>query len=119
MATTTDDRTAKNSVASDTDCSKALRESGEHICGVPTNVAVCPECGSDLYVETTSWDATTGVPTKDGVCVSCCAEDEAIMAWEDNDADTRPWQEVMHRHWQSEWQEIADRVAAWCGARID
>lgn len=115
----TDERTPDTSVSIDADCSKALREPGEHICSVPRKVAVCPECGSDLYVESTSWDQMTGMPTKDGVAVSCVAEDESIMAWEQNDVDSRPWHEVMHRHWQSDWQSVVDAVAAWCGARVD
>lgn len=99
------------------DCSGvlALWHHGEHYCEIPPAIAKCPECGSDLMAEAESWD-DTGAPYKDGLSISCLAEQDAICAWEDDDEDKRSWNEVMHRNWQSDWQPIVDCVANWCGA---
>jgi hypothetical protein len=68
-------------------------------CPVPKTVAVCPECGGNLHVESGEWVEETGVPTSGGLHVDCEHEETE-----------------RHRYWQSDWQSIIDAVEKWCGA---
>jgi len=68
--------------------------------GVPTHVAICPECGSALYARASAWREEDGVPLASAIEFDCIV-----------DAD-----EVQHRYWQSDWQPVRDAIAKWCGA---
>jgi hypothetical protein len=68
-------------------------------CPVPKTVAVCPECGGALHVESIEWIEETGIPTSGGLSVDC-----------ENEENER------HRYWQSDWQSIINAVEKWCGA---
>jgi hypothetical protein len=59
---------------------------------IPSDVAVCPECGGKLYL-TDDYDRTSPEPLP----LDCEDED-----WEDDDG--------VHRGWQSEWQPVIDKV---------
>ena len=63
---------------------------------VPESVAVCPECGADLWVEAMEWSVDDDRPIAGSLMVGC------------RDASS----EVNHRYWQSDWQPIRDKVAA-------
>lgn len=114
-----DDQAATGRASATTDCSDALRAGGPGICGVPPEIATCPECGGGLYAEAEEWDAESGTPTKLGLRVSCIADDENCMKWSESTTDNRPFREVSHKCWQSDWQPVIDVVAVWCGARLD
>lgn len=43
---------------------------------IPSDVAVCPYCGGQLYFDVDEWDAQTGVPTETGVHVSCVNDED-------------------------------------------
>ena len=66
---------------------------------VPAGVAICPECGGKLAVESSEWEDGTGKPSQGGLVVDC-------------DADPR----MEHRYFQSDWQLIMDKIEKWCGA---
>lgn len=82
-------------------------------CDLPKEIAVCPECGSELYIECYEWNSQTGFPTRAGFQVHCKQEDKEVDDWMNNDNDHRTSREVMHRHWQSDWQPVIDRVWNW------
>jgi hypothetical protein len=42
---------------------------------VPRDVAICPHCGGDLYLEVIEWFIDSGEPTEGGCYVSCVDED--------------------------------------------
>lgn len=83
------------------------------ICEVPQDVAVCPECGGKLTVDCNEWNAGTGFPIESGFSLSCEAEEELLDDWVGDDTDLRHINEVGHRHWQSDWQPVRDRVWEW------
>ena len=66
---------------------------------VPVQVAICPECGAQLFAECTAWGTENGEPDKGAVMVDCV---------DDPDCE--------HRHWQCDWQPVVDAVEKWCGA---
>jgi len=66
---------------------------------VPHKVAVCPECGAQLFAESTEWASESGEPSKGGLVIDCV-----------DDANFE------HRYWQSDWQSVVDAIAKWCGA---
>jgi len=70
---------------------------------VPKEIAVCPECGSQLTARSHSWDAETGVP---------CAVDIEIECTADELDDPSTW----HKFHQCDWQPVRDAVAQWAGA---
>ena len=74
---------------------KALWHGG--VVEIPRSVVVCPECGGSLEAECIGWDPDTGQP--DEIAIACCGDDDRL-----------------HRWWQSDWQEVRDRIAAWAGA---
>ena len=82
-------------------------------CDLSKEVAVCPECGSELEIDCYEWDLVTGFPTRSGFNLDCKQEEEDLDDWIHNDDDTRDKREVMHRHWQSDWQPVIDKVWAW------
>lgn len=65
---------------------------------MPKTVAVCPECGGNLHVESGEWIEETGVPTIGALYIDC-----------ENEESER------HRYWQSDWQSIFNAVEKWCG----
>jgi hypothetical protein len=79
---------------------------------VPGDVETCPECGAALNVSFGSYDPETGAPDEDDLSVNCDAEPED---WEDDDAYET--YDRVHRHYQSDWQPVIDRVRAWALAR--
>lgn len=82
-------------------------------CDLPKCVAVCPECGSELYIDCYEWDSATGFPTSSGFHVHCKQEDIDIDEWTHDEDDNRTSREVMHRHWQSDWQSVINTVWDW------
>jgi len=66
---------------------------------VPPEVAVCPECGAQLFAESTAWGTEHGEPDQGAVMVDCV---------EDPNCE--------HRHWQCDWQPVVDAIEKWCGA---
>ena len=68
-------------------------------CPVPNDIAVCPECGGRLHVESGEWIEETGAPTMGGLYVDCENEES-----------------VQHQYRQSDWQSIVNAVEKWCGA---
>jgi hypothetical protein len=84
---------------------------------LPTTVAVCPECGSQLCFDICEWVEETGQPTIAGVYVDCMVEDLLMQEWEENDAKgINDLRDIEHRHWQSEWQPVIDKVCKHLGA---
>jgi len=76
---------------------------------IPERVAVCPECGSKLYVEINEWESETGIPTYAGIYIYCQKEesqfiDDLIMFGKNYSS---------HCHWQSYWQNTIDKVRKW------
>jgi len=66
---------------------------------VPSDVAVCPECGGGLW-----WQFTTEDWLRD-MHLDCEDDD-----WEDEDSG--------HRNWQSDWQPVIEKVRRWVAVRI-
>lgn len=73
---------------------------------VPSEIAVCPECGGGLW-----WQFTTTDWLRD-LHLDCETEDEdeeaagALGLASDN----------QHRNWQSDWQPVIDKVRRWVGS---
>jgi hypothetical protein len=82
-------------------------------CDLPKEVDICPECGSELEIDCYEWDSVTGFPTRSGFNLDCKQEEKDLDDWTHNDDDTRSSREVMHRHWQSDWQPVIDKVWGW------
>ena len=74
--------------------------------GLPPEIAICPECGANLYVYSHEWVDETGQPIATGLQVDCMLE---------YDTDN----EYMHRFHQSDWQPVIDAIRKWCGAISD
>lgn len=74
-------------------------------CKVPGYVATCPECGGQLQAECYEWDEETGKPTI-SLNVSCIAEENL---------SEEEYVDQQHRHWQSNWQPVIDKVHEWAG----
>lgn len=68
-------------------------------CYIPTTVAVCPECGGELYAKSLSWWAETGQPSANSIDIHC-----------------REDPDLNHRWHQSDWQPVRDAIAKWSGA---
>jgi NMD protein affecting ribosome stability and mRNA decay len=68
-------------------------------CFIPTTVAVCPECGGELYAKSNQWVEATGQPIACDIDIHC-HDDEHLT----------------HRYWQSHWQPVIDAIRKWCGA---
>lgn len=69
----------------------------------------CPECGGPLIVEVDEWSSRDGTPTAGGYRVMCEQDTDAELAAWNRDEDY----EDGHRHWQSDWQGVTDRVGKW------
>lgn len=67
---------------------------------IPATVAKCPECGDLLLADFCDTDCETGLALADSVTLQCMSED-----FEDP--------ETCHRHWQSEWQPVIDKIQGW------
>lgn len=67
---------------------------------VPSRIAQCPECGGMLIVCVMEYSMPDRRATLGGISIDCESEDD------END-DTR------HRHYQSDWQPIYDRIYNW------
>lgn len=65
-------------------------------CRVPESVATCPECGSGLVAVSEEWETETGKPSM-SLLIGCTL-----------------WQSY-HRHMQSDWQPVRDKVTRWAG----
>lgn len=73
-------------------------------CELPSDVAVCPECGGALYVYCNAWVEETGQPIADELQIEC-------------DGDETDFGDgIRHRWWQSDWQAIRDHIRQWAGA---
>jgi hypothetical protein len=70
-------------------------------CPVPNTIAVCPECGGQLYAENNEWDGETGIPVIGGLIIDC-KNDSVIEG---------------HRYLQSDWQSITSAIEKWCSAK--
>lgn len=68
-------------------------------CCIPTDVAVCPECGGQLAAWPQAWDFVTGRPSVPDIEIECLSEEENGHSWR-----------------QCDWQLERDKIAAWCGA---
>ena len=66
---------------------------------VPKDLCVCPECGSQLYAESTEHVVETGAPTVGGLYVHCIADTD-----------------MKHKYLQMDWQLIHEKVANSCCA---
>lgn len=75
---------------------------------VPDDIASCPECGGKLTVCSNANHVESGKPIADALCIDCENEDED---W-DEDED----RECPHRHRQSDWQPVVDKIRQWAGA---
>lgn len=75
-------------------------------CYIPREVATCPECDSELTARSMEWEADTGRPVATAIEIQCL---DVMLAHEDR----------LHHWWQSHWQPVRDKIAAWCGARVD
>jgi hypothetical protein len=72
---------------------------------VPTGIAKCPECGSELIAQCIEYEAGTGRPVATGIELDCVASmHEARLS---------------HSFAQDKWQPVRDVVVRWCGARVD
>lgn len=74
-------------------------------CEVPKDVAVCPECGGELYVYCHGWHTDTGQPIAADLQINC--EVEEWILEDDEDAETG------HKWWQSDWQPVRDAIVKW------
>ena len=84
---------------------------------VPKEIAVCPECGGELYAQACEYETETGIPTECGIELSCEKDDEAMARWE-KDKTGLPMSEFgVHRWWQSDWQPVIDAVTKWARSR--
>lgn len=81
---------------------------------VPKDIAVCPECHGALSAEIDAWETDTGIPSNEGIRVTCDAEEEAF--WTAIDAEEEP--EWEHRWWQGEWIGTIDKVTRWAQANL-
>jgi hypothetical protein len=70
-------------------------------CFVPKDIAVCPECGSELSARAMAWDSETGQPHAESIEIDC-----------QYDADGEHW----HRWHQSDWQRVRDAITKWSKA---
>lgn len=74
------------------------RGSESTLAAIPIDVAVCPECGHQLWAEATE-HTEEGNPTTGGLYVDCMADHAG-----------------KHKHWQSDWQPVRDAIGQWCNA---
>lgn len=72
---------------------------------IPTDVATCPECECQLWADVFEWEIESREITEGGFTIECVNEDY-------EDEDTR------HRHWQSEWQPVINKVFAWLSENV-
>jgi predicted RNA-binding Zn-ribbon protein involved in translation (DUF1610 family) len=72
---------------------------------VPTQTAVCPECGDGLIATCTVHHLADGRPAVEGIEVECVSEMR-------EDANPKP-----HGYAQSTWQPVREAVVKWCDAR--
>lgn len=87
-------------------------------CELPTAIAVCPECKGKLEIKCLEWCSSTGAPTQHGFDVLCVAEEEAFDQWLYNEDDDRDMSEVKHKHHQSDWQPVRDKVWKWINSEV-
>lgn len=74
----------------------------------------CPECGDRCIVEFDEWSVRDGTPTAGGFRVMCEPDTDAELAAWARDEDHVDG----HRHWQSDWQPLIDRVGRWLARNV-
>jgi hypothetical protein len=77
---------------------------------VPNEVACCPECGGQLYLQVEACGTESRIPDEHGIEVDCENEPDP----EDENFDTLD----QHRWWQGEWQPVIDKVYRWATKHI-
>lgn len=68
---------------------------------IPPDVAVCPHCQGQLWIEVDEWDSESRIPTEAGVHVSC-----------ENEPDSDP-NDVHFQMPYVYWLPITKRVHEW------
>lgn len=86
------------------------------MCSLPTDVAVCPECGARVSVECTAWESESGIPTE--ISFSCDQFDEWCNDGYESDDDNLPFDESGHKWWQSDWQPVRDKMWNWINQQL-
>lgn len=83
-----------------------LLMNGERNTGVfaPAEVAVCPECGNAIVVQSHAWDDLTGLPLAAELDISCVNDPMHAM-----DSDPGDW----HKYRQSDWESVVDAIRKW------
>lgn len=84
-------------------------------CEVPREIAVCPECGSELYVYCQGWHTDTGQPLAADLQIECEAENWILGI------DEGEWSNVYngdtgHSWKQSDWQSVREAIVKWAMA---
>ena len=74
-------------------------------CFVPKEVAVCPECGSELSARSLACDTLSGQPEAASIEIECLYDISEV------------YDEFGHAWRQSDWQDVRDEIARWCNAR--
>lgn len=69
---------------------------------IPASIATCPECGGTLFVTNHETDDDTGRPIAGGLSIDCGSDDDDS--------------EECHRYWQSDWQDVIDKIRRWVNA---
>lgn len=92
------------------------------ILDVPENIATCPECGAEIYLEITEWETETGVITEGGFEIGCPKYNTLI---EEHGGNPMAWQptEAKVYKWLSDSVRVADAtpddLSAWNSAVMD
>lgn len=76
-------------------------------CVVPSDIAVCPECGDTLYAECVEWNEETGRPSGgEGIDIDCGRDVDGEDEIDDDLVFDHKWH-------QSDWQDVVDAVREW------
>lgn len=84
---------------------------GSEFCMVPSHIALCPECGGELWVDVNAWD-DDGVPDPDDILVWCACEFDSMMS-DGSKIDTK-----VHRNHQSIWLPVTNKCALWAAVAL-
>lgn len=82
------------------------------IYSIPTDIAVCPYCGSDLFFDFDEYDLETGMPTESGLHVWCPADLADKIGGDHDDMPYAYWLPVNMRvfSWLAQSQQLRDGI---------
>jgi len=84
-------------------------------CDVPADIAVCPECGSELYVYCQGWHSDTGQPLAADLQIECKAE-AWVLGIDEGEWSSGYNGDTGHSSKQSYWQPVHEAIVKWAMA---